>query len=178
MCVFLSWAVLCSSCFLVPTSCPPLRGYDPYFLVPSSYPPVPFGMGEQPDKRRGGLWYLGIQALASPAEYTLTTSVYLPPTRSPVVSTHASSGPLLSSCSALLVDARSSRCGGTTKEEAPHAARSSGVVCSRFDRYCLIPDRYACNCSGYCNSSCGAASCRVGACTRTPLLSSRSCNSN
>lgn len=41
---------------------------------------VPFGMGDQPDKRRGGTWYLGIQALDGiEAEYSLTTG-----SRSPV----------------------------------------------------------------------------------------------
>lgn len=34
---------------------------------------VPYGMGEEADMRRGGRWYLGIQALDSPATYTLTT---------------------------------------------------------------------------------------------------------
>ena len=36
---------------------------------------VPYGMGEAPDKRRSGTWYLGIQALENEeAEYALTTS--------------------------------------------------------------------------------------------------------
>ena len=29
---------------------------------------VPYGLGEEPDKRRGGTWYLGVQALDEPAE--------------------------------------------------------------------------------------------------------------
>ena len=40
---------------------------------------VPYGMGEATDKRRGGTWYLGIQALSEYAEYTLTTSSRRPP---------------------------------------------------------------------------------------------------
>lgn len=39
---------------------------------------VPYGMGEQPDKRRGGRWYLGIQALDGPAEYQFLTSETAP----------------------------------------------------------------------------------------------------
>ena len=39
---------------------------------------VPYGMGEEPDKRRGGRWYLGIQALDEPATYTLSTSFRAP----------------------------------------------------------------------------------------------------
>ena len=34
---------------------------------------VPYGAGEEPDKRRAGLWYLGVQALDGAAEYTLAT---------------------------------------------------------------------------------------------------------
>ena len=39
---------------------------------------VPYGMGEDPDKRRGGRWYLGIQALGGPAEYTVRTTAEAP----------------------------------------------------------------------------------------------------
>lgn len=44
----------------------------------SAYLRVPLGSGDSPDKRRGGTWYLGIQALDEPAEYTLTTSFDMP----------------------------------------------------------------------------------------------------
>jgi len=40
---------------------------------------VPYGMGEAPDKRRGGRWYLGVQALEGPAEYTAKTTELGPP---------------------------------------------------------------------------------------------------
>ena len=39
---------------------------------------VPLGLGEAPDKRRGGRWYLGVQALDGPAEYTAVTSTEAP----------------------------------------------------------------------------------------------------
>ena len=39
---------------------------------------VPYGWGDEPDKRRGGTWYLGIQALDEPAEYHLTTATQQP----------------------------------------------------------------------------------------------------
>ena len=40
---------------------------------------VPYGMGEAPDKRRGGTWYLGIQALQNAeARYSLTTAYEAP----------------------------------------------------------------------------------------------------
>ena len=35
---------------------------------------MPYGRGEEVDKRRGGTWYLGIQALDTVAEYTIRTS--------------------------------------------------------------------------------------------------------
>ena len=40
--------------------------------------PVPFGIGEEPDKRRGGTWYLGVQALDELATYSLTTGYRAP----------------------------------------------------------------------------------------------------
>ena len=40
---------------------------------------VPYGMGELPDKRRGGRWYLGIQALEGPATFTAITTYKEPP---------------------------------------------------------------------------------------------------
>ena len=39
---------------------------------------VPLGSGEEPDKRRGGMWYLGLQALEGAAEYTIDTASYEP----------------------------------------------------------------------------------------------------
>ena len=45
----------------------------PQYLSSSTLP-VPYGIGEEPDKRRGGTWYLGIQALDDFAQYSLTTS--------------------------------------------------------------------------------------------------------
>ena len=39
---------------------------------------IPYGWGEEPDKRRGGRWYLGIQALEEPAEYAFVTSHQAP----------------------------------------------------------------------------------------------------
>ena len=41
---------------------------------------VPYGMGEEPDKRRGGTWYLGLQALEGvEAQYDVTTAFQAPP---------------------------------------------------------------------------------------------------
>jgi len=48
---------------------------------------VPYGVGEAPDKRRGGRWYLGIQALDIAAEYTAITAEQAPP---PLVDTGCS----------------------------------------------------------------------------------------
>jgi len=39
---------------------------------------VPYGAGEQPDKRRAGRWYIGIQALEGPVEYVFTTGAFTP----------------------------------------------------------------------------------------------------
>jgi len=39
---------------------------------------VPYGSGEEPDKRRAGLWYLGLQALDGGAEYTIETASTAP----------------------------------------------------------------------------------------------------
>jgi len=39
---------------------------------------VPFGEGEEPDKRRAGTWYLGLQALDGAAEYTIETESISP----------------------------------------------------------------------------------------------------
>ena len=40
---------------------------------------VPFGKGDSPDKRRGGAWYVGVQALAGEsAEFELSASLYMP----------------------------------------------------------------------------------------------------
>jgi hypothetical protein len=45
----------------------------------SSTLPVPFGLGDEPDKRRGGTWYLGVQALDDElASYSLTTDYRAP----------------------------------------------------------------------------------------------------
>ena len=41
---------------------------------------VPFGKGDSPDKRRGGAWYVGVQALAGEsAEFELSASLFMPP---------------------------------------------------------------------------------------------------
>jgi len=47
--------------------------------ISSSTLTVPYGMGEEPDKRRGGRWYLGVQALDTPAEYSAVTAELAPP---------------------------------------------------------------------------------------------------
>ena len=39
---------------------------------------VPYGSGEEPDKRRAGMWYLGLQALEGAAEYTIETESTAP----------------------------------------------------------------------------------------------------
>jgi len=40
---------------------------------------VPHGHGAAPDKRRGGAWYVGVQALAGEsAEFELSASLYMP----------------------------------------------------------------------------------------------------
>lgn len=39
---------------------------------------IPLGEGDAPDKRRAGVWYLGIHALDEPLEYTLTTRTLKP----------------------------------------------------------------------------------------------------
>ena len=40
--------------------------------------PVPAGVGSDPDKRRGGQWFLGIQALEQPVQFTVTTRATYP----------------------------------------------------------------------------------------------------
>lgn len=94
--------------------------------ISSSTLRVPYGVGELPDKRRGGRWYLGIQALDGPATYTLTTGFDTPSTET------------MTGCNRLdhycLTDPRADRYKDLFQSKAPCSARGRKARSSRAAR--------------------------------------------